>query len=428
MSDAAQLNISAPDSSSSSVQPQKELSETAQAPLNGDAVPRVEEQKQLETKPVVPTETVPITESTASRPVLASTPMQPEVNGNEQRSQESNHSPQSETVPPTPPAKSPPGPPASEAHQQVANGLHQPPAVPATPTSPTSAPPSHRRSLTMSKGNSVSSVLITSALETISASKEARRSQPLRESTQLALDMIRAGHGGDKPRALFEPLRLACETRNEKLMIASLDCISKLISYSFFAESDSESSYSSPPPSPGGAPSSSQTQIPQPSLVDLVAHTITACHTETTPETVSLQIVKALLALVLSPTIHVHHSSLLKAVRTVYNVFLLSVDPVNQMVAQGGLTQMVHHIFTRCKIPAGQSPSAASVDTTTLNTSSPPSHRGSVASITPLRSASETSIPSPAKSAASLPHPNTPVPYPPIPQPTTPSQEEQPTR
>ena len=198
---------------------------------------------------------------------------------------------------------------------------------------------SHKRSLTMAKGHTVSVVLISSALETIAASKEAKRSAPLRESVQRALEMVKSGQGGDKPREIFEPLRLACETRNEKLMIASLDCISKLISYSFFAESSSSShAPSSPPPSPGPNSrhsTSSQAPPPPPSLVDLVVHTITSCHTESTPETVSLQIVKALLALVLSPTILVHQSSLLKAVRTVYNVFLLSVDPVNQMVAQG---------------------------------------------------------------------------------------------
>jgi len=213
----------------------------------------------------------------------------------------------------------------------------------------------HKRSMTISKGHNVSMVLITSALETIASSKEARRSTPLRESTQRALELIRSNQGGDKPREIFEPLRLACETRNEKLMIASLDCISKLISYSFFAEDEHQASYSlpSPPPSPqpAGRPSAgaSQSSIPLPSLVDLVAHTITSCHTETTPDAVSLQIVKALLSLVLSPTILVHHSSLLKAVRTVYNIFLLSTDPVNQMVAQGGLTQMVHHVFSRCR-------------------------------------------------------------------------------
>ncbi|KAF8627181.1 hypothetical protein AX15_004499 [Amanita polypyramis BW_CC] len=226
-----------------------------------------------------------------------------------------------------------------------------------TPSSELPSTPSktHKRSLTLSRGHNVSIVLISSALETIAASREAKRSTSLRDSTQRALDLVRSGEGGDHPRDIFEPLRLACETKNEKLMIASLDCISKLISYSFFAEPEhSSSQIPSPPPSPhppGLDPNvtTSQTNIPQPSLVDLVAHTVTACHSENTPETVSLQIVKALLSLVLSPTVLVHHSSLLKAVRTVYNVFLLSSDPVNQMVAQGGLTQIVHHIFTRCR-------------------------------------------------------------------------------
>lgn len=215
----------------------------------------------------------------------------------------------------------------------------------------------HQRSLTISKGHTVSVVLITSALETIAASKEAKRSAPLRDSVKRALEMVRAGEGGDRPREIFEPLRLACETRNEKLMVTSLDCISKLISYSFFVEETPSSAQGlpSPPPSPGLGPrnsmsGASQSNLPPMSLVDLVVHTITSCHTETTPETVSLQIVKALLALVLSPTVLVHQSSLLKTVRTVYNVFLLSTDPVNQMVAQGGLTQMVHHVFSRCKI------------------------------------------------------------------------------
>ena len=136
-------------------------------------------------------------------------------------------------------------------------------------------------------------------------------------------------------------------------MIASLDCISKLISYSFFVEESPRPNFTSPPPSPGG-PNGRQSGSTQgghePTLVDIVVHTITSCHTESTPETVSLQIVKALLSLVLSTTVLVHQSSLLKAVRTVYNIFLLSADPVNQMVAQGGLTQIVNHVFARCKV------------------------------------------------------------------------------
>ncbi|TDL29195.1 Sec7-domain-containing protein [Rickenella mellea] len=212
--------------------------------------------------------------------------------------------------------------------------------------------PGHQRNLTMSRGNTVSVVLISSALETIASSREAKKSAQLKESVDSALGMVRSGQGGDRPREIFEPLRLACETRNEKLMIASLDCISKLISHSFFIDSERPlQGMASPPASPGvNAPrTSSSSQRPAPSLVDLVTSTITACHTETTPDTVSLQIVKALLSLVLSSTLLVHQSSLLKAVRTVYNIFIMSHDPVNQTVAQGGLTQMVNHVFSRCQ-------------------------------------------------------------------------------
>ncbi|KAG5637780.1 hypothetical protein H0H81_003281 [Sphagnurus paluster] len=243
--------------------------------------------------------------------------------------------------PPTPPIK-----PSLDMTGETSKPLKPLPA-PGTPQL-------HKRSLTISKGHTVSVVLISTALETIAASKEAKRSIQLRESTHKALELIRANEGGDRPREIFEPLRLACETKNEKLMIASLDCISKLVSYSFFSEEDSDHHHiPSPPPSPrrhAESLSENGSFSPQPSLVDLVAHTIASCHTESTPETVSLQIVKALLSLVLSPTILVHHSSLLKAVRTVYNVYLLSSDPVNQGVAQGGLTQMVQHVFARCRI------------------------------------------------------------------------------
>jgi len=211
----------------------------------------------------------------------------------------------------------------------------------------------HDCSLAISCGHTVSVLLISSALETILASKEAKLSVPLHNSAQKALEMIHASQGGDKPRDIFEPLRLACETRSDKLMITSLDCVSKLIPYSFFAEEASSQPLPSHSPSPAllaqHSMAASQINIPQPSFVDLVVHTITNCQSETTSEAVSLQVIKALLALVLSPTTNVHDFSLLKALRTVYNVFLLSTDLVNQMAAQDGLTQMVHHIFTRCR-------------------------------------------------------------------------------
>jgi brefeldin A-inhibited guanine nucleotide-exchange protein len=257
-------------------------------------------------------------------------------------------------------------------------------------SSRTSTSSSHKRSITVSKGNTVSVVLISSALETIANSREAKRSAPLKDSVQAALELVRSGEGGDQPRVIFEPLRLACETRNEKLMIASLDCIAKLTAYSFFVEPNSGETQgmSSPPPSPGpNGRHSSQPTIPEPSLVDIVVHTITTCHTEPTPETVSLQIVKALLAIVLSTTLLVHQSSLLKAVRTVYNIFVISNDSVNQMVAQGGLTQIVNHVFARCKIPD-------SIPGSTEMASNTPTQVSSDLAMSPLSPGLVTSLPS----------------------------------
>jgi brefeldin A-inhibited guanine nucleotide-exchange protein len=272
--------------------------------------------------------------------------------------------PKTAPLPVTPPSPGPPPTPPEKASPPTLrrpslplvqpNGTHTASPSMSTnslPSAPSPVGTAHRRSLTISRGNTVSSVLITSALETIAASREAKKSTPLRESTHKALELVRANLAGDQPRQIFEPLRLACETRSEKLMIASLDCITKLISHSFFVDDSSAhlASLPSPPPSPGPGRRDSHSNLPEPSLVDLVVHAITSCHTETSPDAVSLQVVRALLALVLSTTILVHQSALLKAVRTVYNIFLMSNDPVNQTVAQGSLTQMVNHVFTRCK-------------------------------------------------------------------------------
>lgn len=298
--------------------------------------------------------------------------------------------PSSPGLPPTPPAKAAiPAVPSSTSrrgslpHMQL-NGTHTTAESPSMstyslPSAPSPSRTNHRRSLTVPKGNPVSSVLITSALETIAASREAKRSTPLRESTHKALELVRADLAGDQPREIFEPLRLACETRSEKLMIASLDCITKLISHSFFVDDSSAllASLPSPPPSPGPGRRDSQSSIAEPSLVDVVVHTITSCHTETSPDAVSLQVVRSLLSLVLSATILVHQSALLKAVRTVYNIFLMSNDAVNQTVAQGGLTQMVNHVFARCKTTEdGESVADSGV-------SGLESRRGSVASLSP---------------------------------------------
>ena len=180
-------------------------------------------------------------------------------------------------------------------------------------------------------------VFVVTALETIAASKDARKNKKLGDSTNAALSAIK--NEGDpariNPEVLFEPLQLASEAPNVPVSITALDCIGKLISYSYFsvpAEPRADNSEEVPP------------------LIERAIDTICDCFQgEATAPEVQLQIVKSLLAAILNDKIVVHGAGLLKAVRLTYNIFLLSKSSANQQVAQGALTQMVGTVFERVK-------------------------------------------------------------------------------
>ena len=181
-------------------------------------------------------------------------------------------------------------------------------------------------------------VFVVTALEQIAASKEARKKKALAESANKALAAIKRQDSTLDPEVIFEPLRQATETPSIPLTTAALDCIGKLISYSYF-------SIPSAPPGASSTPVQEQQSEP---LIERAIETICGCfQDEATPAEIQLQIVKSLLAAVLNDKIIVHGSGLLKAVRQVYNIFLLSKSPINQQIAQGTLTQMVGTVFER---------------------------------------------------------------------------------
>ncbi|TVY43770.1 Protein transport protein [Lachnellula occidentalis] len=179
-------------------------------------------------------------------------------------------------------------------------------------------------------------VFVVSALEAIAASKEAAKKPQLGESVRKALKDIKEHEPQlPDPEIIFAPLQIATKSGSIPLTTAALDCIGKLISYSYF----------SVPSSPNADKEASRAP-----LIERAIDTICDCFQgETTPVEIQLQIVKSLLAAVLNDKIVVHGPGLLKAVRQVYNVFLLSKSSANQQVAQGTLTQMVGTVFERVK-------------------------------------------------------------------------------
>ena len=195
-------------------------------------------------------------------------------------------------------------------------------------------------------GTRSSMVFVITALEAIAASKDARKRKVLLDTSQRALQAIRSAQGDASqlnPEILFEPLNLATEANDVKVVVTSLDCLGKLISYSYF---------SALPPSedpPNTEPPAEHRKSPPP-LIERAIDTICDCFQgEATPAEVQMQILKSLLAAILNDKIVVHGAGLLKSVRQTYNIFLLSKSSANQQIAQGTLTQMVGTVFERVK-------------------------------------------------------------------------------
>lgn len=182
---------------------------------------------------------------------------------------------------------------------------------------------------------------VASSLDIIAAN--AGRNKQLTDLAQAAratLDKSTSSEGSGQlpdPEIIFAPLQLATKSGTIPLCTTALDCIGKLISSSYFV-------------SPSEAAPVGQDGAEQAPLIERAIDTICDCFQgETTAVEIQLQIVKSLLAAVLNDTIVVHGAGLLKSVRQVYNVFLLSRSTANQQVAQGTLTQMVGTVFERVK-------------------------------------------------------------------------------
>ncbi|KAJ5080856.1 hypothetical protein N7456_013566 [Penicillium angulare] len=186
------------------------------------------------------------------------------------------------------------------------------------------------------RGGPVSStVFIVTALDAIAASREARRSKELEDSVQVALGNIKSDR--IDPELIFRPLHLASKSLSVPLQVTALDCIGKLISYSYFAFPSAESENEATPE--------------QPPLIERAIDAICDCfENEATPNEIQQQIIKSLLAAVLNDKIVVHGAGLLKAVRQIYNIFIYSKSSQNQQIAQGSLTQMVSTVFDRVRV------------------------------------------------------------------------------
>lgn len=164
--------------------------------------------------------------------------------------------------------------------------------------------------------------IFKNAFDYIMNSKEAKKDEAFKATMQKAMDSLNDPHSRN-PHIIFDALQEACKTPNNTMKAKALDLFSKLFDYTVFEDAKDKVQ-----------------------LTDASVDVISSCFDgEGTDPEVELQVVRSLMnSVLLMPC---HGAALLKAVRQIYNVFIFSLSPRNQAVAQGILTQVISSIFRR---------------------------------------------------------------------------------
>ncbi|KAJ8613377.1 hypothetical protein CTAYLR_002304 [Chrysophaeum taylorii] len=147
----------------------------------------------------------------------------------------------------------------------------------------------------------------------------------------------------------FEPFKLACESQHAGIMEEALDCLQKLIAYGYLRGTARRATRRLE--SGGSALGDDYEQVEKEgaaslSSMDAIVGTICACD-DFDDDSVQLQVIKALLTAVTSNTCEIHEGSLLIAVRSCYNIHLVTKNQVNKTTAKATLTQMLSIVFQR---------------------------------------------------------------------------------
>lgn len=154
---------------------------------------------------------------------------------------------------------------------------------------------------------------------------------------------------------LFEALRAASRTKSSRITSKALDTLSKLFSF----RAIDEAILVNPPDSMASNDqnetndNSGITPPPKQRLIDAAIDAIADCFQgEGTDERVELQIIRSLSGCILveDASSLCHGASLLKAIRTIYNIFVFSLNPTNQGIAQATLTQIITATYDKIEV------------------------------------------------------------------------------
>lgn len=160
------------------------------------------------------------------------------------------------------------------------------------------------------------------AFQNIAETKEVKKNEVLLAAAKKSIDSL-AAPSAQTVHVIYDSLKVLCEHGSQDLKSKAVDVFAKLFDYTVFED-----------------------ELDRAMLTDAAIDVISSCFEgEGTDEKLEVQVVKALVQSILNmPT---HGASLLKAVRQIFNVTILSLSQDNQGLAQGSLTQVVGAVFQR---------------------------------------------------------------------------------
>lgn len=200
---------------------------------------------------------------------------------------------------------------------------------------------------------SVSISFLKSSFESILAVKDVmKKHQNIVVKATTVLEILKS-NGIPSEELIFEPLKLTCEQSNIEAKILALDCLSKIFTFNLFTKPiywDYKSSKPQPKSSDNDMDGDLNVAIKDGKvlLIEAAINAVVSCYEgERTDERVEMQIIRVLTGAVVNESMPVHGKALLQAIRQINNIFLHSLSPVNQAIAQATLIQIVNSVYDK---------------------------------------------------------------------------------
>ncbi|KAJ2779722.1 guanine nucleotide exchange protein for ADP-robosylation factor [Coemansia interrupta] len=221
-------------------------------------------------------------------------------------------------------------------------------------------------------------VFMTGAVDKLLATREGKRRDAKAALEKMQQVLQPRAHqptwlSRDEVEVVLEAFHMLCVAQSSAgTLVVALDCIEKLVSFHYFdnATGFPEASTVASRLRSNYAGATGDAEVNEArvereaeaeakalrlgylrSVADRLVAMVARCYQgEGTADTVQLQIVKALFALISSEQLPVRQSSMLSTIRTAHSVFFASRSQGNQTIAQGTLTQMVHLVLSRVTV------------------------------------------------------------------------------